>query len=336
MSRKPNSAKLQATSHKLQAKMNEFLVQKKLTPSKPHWWKKSPKPGANSFKPRSTVLFHGEQLAPKSFRAPGNNKFFADETPKTKHSWRTKIIAYVILIFLLLGVACWGLFYSKSFSINDIKVDGTKYLSAQDISVVAWNQTKNHRWLVIPQNTLFGLDVNQLIKQLTTNFKVNKIIIKKELWHNLDIHVQERPCVLVWLETGHYYCLDQAGEVINVTDQAPAGLPLVANQGLNKINGSASSLAPSDIAFMVGLEQALPGQQLALNLKIKQYFIDNQLNTVNAQIDGGPLLLFNPQNSLAGQLLKLKSVAQQDLHDQLTKKKYIDLRFGDKAFISPP
>ena len=79
---------------------------------------------------------------------------------------------------------CWILFYSNLFSINDIKVDGTKYLSAQDISVVAWSQTKNHRWLVIPQNTLFGLDVNQLIKQLTTNFNVNKIIklsIKEKL-----------------------------------------------------------------------------------------------------------------------------------------------------------
>ncbi len=337
---------------------NEFLVQKKSTAPKSHWWKKSPKSGANSFKPRSTILFNaGQPTTRGQVHLPRENKIFADPPLRPnvargyaggarageksarhwegsqavdQHPLRRKIIFYTVLVLILFGAVGWGLFYSGLLTINDIKIDGTKYLSAQDISVAAWNQSKNNRWLIIPQRTLFGFDAGQMIKRLSTSFNVNKITVRKSLWHTLNIIVQEKPCILVWLEAGHYYCLDLAGEVINITDQAPAGLPLVANQGLNKINGSAASLPPGDIVFMTELGQALPGQ---INLKIKQYFIDNQLNTVNAQIDGGPLLLFNPQNSLAGQLLKLKAVSQQNLRDQLTKKQYIDLRFGDKAFI---
>ncbi len=122
--------------------------------------------------------------------------------PKRRHRRMRKGILFLIISAVVLGIAV----YSPIFTLRDIRVEGTSYLTKEDIMKIAG---------VYRGEPLFQLQTDVVTKRLMQDLRIEEAVVRRSLPDKLDMIIKERkPVATVACEYG-YLDLDRNGKIID-------------------------------------------------------------------------------------------------------------------------
>jgi len=262
-----------------------------------------------------------------------NNPFFKKSRTKksfsTKYSRRIKLIA-IETIILLLGLS-WFFFFSPVFEITEISITGNERIQQKDMQDIVGKQMSSHLNI---QKNIFLFNRQTLIDTLKDKYCLEKIIIKKDFPSTIIVSIAETKNSAVWHEHDTYYYVDSDGNIIEEVEPleiTQKNFPLIENQSSDSIiEKNINEQDKDQLKFIIKLFETLNKNNYPF--KIEKFLLDDELNTVKVIIIQGPIIKFNPQEQLEGQINKFDILINQTLKDDYIKLKKIDLRYGELIF----
>ncbi len=111
------------------------------------------------------------------------------------------------LIFIVVSAAVLGFFvYVPFFTLSEIKLDGAKYLTEEDILRVGG---------IYMGEQLFRLETDVVQSRLSKDLRIEEVSVRRKLPHTLEIKIKERrPLATVSCDYG-YLDLDRNGVIID-------------------------------------------------------------------------------------------------------------------------
>lgn len=244
------------------------------------------------------------------------------------YSWRAKITALLILS-IIIGFF-WLIFFAPIFNIKEVIIRGAIKTPVKEIENFAWDQTKVNWGRGV---NIFLFNKNNLIKTINEKYNLDKLLVEKRLFNKIIISFKEKQQSIIWFEVDKYYYADLEGNIINeinLLDISQENIPLVYNSGDNKIVDKKIKINLDKIKFILNLFSEFKDKKH--NFEIERFNINNEENTVELKVIGGPIIYFNIKDDIIKQADKLNTLISQKLKDDFIKKAYIDLRYGDKIY----
>jgi len=111
------------------------------------------------------------------------------------------------LTFLVVSAAVLAVFvYVPIFTLNEIKLDGAKYLTEEDIMKIAD---------IYKGEPLFELETDVVQNRLSKDLRIEEVTVRRKLPHTLEIKIKERrPLATIKCDYG-YLDLDHSGTVLD-------------------------------------------------------------------------------------------------------------------------
>lgn len=111
------------------------------------------------------------------------------------------------LTFLVVSAAVLAFFvYVPIFTLNEIKLDGAKYLTEEDIMKIAQ---------IYKGEPLFKLETDVVQSRLSKDLRIEEVTVRRKLPHTLEIKIKERrPLATIKCDYG-YLDLDHSGIVLD-------------------------------------------------------------------------------------------------------------------------
>jgi cell division septal protein FtsQ len=266
-----------------------------------------------------------------------SNPFFGKERNrarinKSNFSIYQKLVVLAVLATIILIV--WFFLYSHFFTITNIEINNEGRISKENIETVVKEQMAGN-WLVfLPQKNIFLFSADALTNKIESRYSLSALTIKKKLLHTLIVNVTEKQYVAVWHEDDKYYYVDDGGKVIsetNVLDVTGKDYPLIDNFSTKKLNNSQAAIDASDLKFIIDLYQQLNNYKS--EFKILSFIVNDEMYTVQANIENGPKIYFNTQRPADQQVEKLLLIKREQLKADFFKKQYINVRVQDRVYI---
>lgn len=254
------------------------------------------------------------------------NPFF-----KQKKTKKNKKIFFLSLIFLLVfAFIIYLLFYSNLFLLKNIEVLGAERSNIEEIKALIWQKTDHYGFLDIRKDNLLLISKNNLKKEIKNNFNLAEVRLNKVIFNKLKIEIIERqPAFLLKTDDGLEHRDNQACLIDNiaVTKEDVNNKPILRKKG--QVN-SCLSLAEdylNDIFEIYNLS-------FDYNLfPIKEFILNGDRYTITLKLESGPSIYFNRRDDKYIQFEKLKGVFFDLKEDVIVNIEYIDVRYGNKAFI---
>lgn len=257
-----------------------------------------------------------------------------------------------LLAVSIVSALLYAIFFSPLFEVEQVQVRGTQKASAEDIRELA-TQLIPRVFLFFRVNNLFLLDSAGIGEGVERMFPaLESVSVRKKFPASIVLTVKERTKVAVWCREKIYivetseavsgkegsfqlcFSVDEKGvifEEIEKNDQVAIFLPdnqaeaelgdAIIEEGLlGVILDFQKELDAFDLFEGIGLRvtsmKILSGEQMRL------------------KISEGWEVYVNPVESMAWQMTKLKLVLEREVpSEKRAGLEYIDLRFGDQAYI---
>ncbi|MFH0840810.1 MAG: hypothetical protein V1865_02430 [bacterium] len=256
---------------------------------------------------------------------------FATRRPKRKKLfiWRSRTTRLVTIgLIIVLAVLIWITFFTNIIVIKKINISETKHVPALEIEKLVWEQASMKKWLVLPQDRILFFSKKQLASKLNNNFQLKELHISKRLPSTIKINIVEKDYTLIWNEAGQFHYINNDGDIILTMDQPQENQIVIYNQGSALLQGRQIKLKPEMILFINNLNDRLNAKEI---VKVQEYIVDDDLDTVKLKEERGPLVFFSTNNDIDKQVTKLETLITE-LEDAYDQQHYIDLRFGDRIF----
>ncbi len=246
------------------------------------------------------------------------------------------IIGFFIIIILML---VWFLFFSDFFLLNQVEINLEK---AAQISKTNSTEIKNlvlkqsreqKRFLIFSQRNLLLFDKNKLQKVLNDKYCLENLEIKKKLPHSLIVNLKEKNYIVIWHEGDKFYYLSDEGDIVSEVQKEEIDskkYPLINNLTNKKITNKKIGVDFNVVHFIINIFNNLT--EKVNDIKIDRFKIDSDFYTIKVVLQNGPELYFNVKENLNKQIEKLLTIKSQRLKEDFFKKKYIDLRYGDRVY----
>lgn len=244
----------------------------------------------------------------------------------------TKRKAIIIIIAVLFLILAWFIFFSYFFKIKQIEASGSGKISSEEISSIAWEQTKKSRFLMGGQDNFFLFKKSELAATLKQKYNFKDIKITKSLFNKIKINLEEKNYNLIWKEGDSYFFINEDGDVVynaSFNEVSNINLPIIENLSQNFINGNKTAFAPKYLSYVLKLN----GKMAENNFEVEKFVLDSNANTVKVKFKPSQVLIyFNIDEDLDSQIKKLTVLINESLKDSYKNKNYIDLRYGDKVY----
>jgi cell division septal protein FtsQ len=253
------------------------------------------------------------------------NKRYTQSRPSfTKLYWLGGIL------IIIAGALGWWLFLSPTFRLTEVTASPAKNFSADDLTSLVWEKIRAQSG-ILPKDNLWLVDTNAIGQALNERYYLDKLKISKNWPHRLNISFEEKNYALAWGENNNYYLINYQGDIIS-QGAIPPNLLIIYNRGAAKAGERRIEIEEKYLSFADNLNKAFAEKIKGLN--DRQFFLDDEINTVKIQITNGPVLKFNTEDSIDKQLVKLETIRKQELSDGrlFNSQKYLDLRYGDRIF----
>ena len=220
---------------------------------------------------------------------------------------------FFILFLIVVGLICYFLFFSKTFSVTSVEIEGTKKVPEESVRKLADQaiQKKNNIWL-------FQIDVVE--KEIKANYKeIDSVTFRRGLPHTIKIIVSERKPVILWQSGTKIYLVDDLGytyeELVGDSD-----LPRVIDNKAIPVKLGERFLSSEFIVFV---------QNLSKNYKpetgktVKSMAVDETTFELNLIDERDEKIIFDTSRDLESQLRNLNLAYKKTGEGKVS---YIDLR----------
>ena len=251
---------------------------------------------------------------------------------KTNGKWLRRLLIGFVL--LCLAGLIWFFFFSPIFLITRLEITGNERIPTVDLEQKFWQQTAQPRLFFASQKNLFLFNSGALTERLNSDYILERLEIKKQLLHKVSIRLKEKPFMLIWHEGGEYYWINSDGTIIlrgYSLINMPSGLPLIENRGDWVAGEKMIAGQEEKINFVLSLADKIGSVQP--KIIPEKYLIANAEDpTVTIVSSSTPTIDFTVKEEAEKQLNRLIILIKNTLKDDFNKKKYINLKFGEKIF----
>lgn len=223
------------------------------------------------------------------------------------------VLLGVAMVLLTAGLGVYGLISTGFFRVERVRVEGARYLSADEIA---------HASGVLHQE-LFWVDPEMVRQRVERLPGVRRAQVVRRWPRGLTVRVEERMPAAVWQVGGVGYAVDADGVVL---DAAPDdALPVIVQ------TDGTPGLRPGDRVDGDAVRMALRVRELAPAAVGQQpvRFEWTQARGLEVTTDRGVRVRLGDEAGLEYKLAVWRAVLQQAGRTSVTE---IDLRFGDRAF----
>lgn len=261
-----------------------------------------------------------------------SNPFFNKEK---KHGRTNKIFNlkfFKILTFFLIIFFIWISFFSNYFTIKNIEIVG-EGSHVKEIKDLAWQQVNLKTFFVNSQRNIFLFSINDLTASLNNNYFFNRLAIKKDFPESIIIDFEEKKYSLIWIEGPDYYFIDLDGSIIDKVATSSESLPdypIIENKANKSVDGKKITNRQKEIEYANNLYNEFKNSNF--NFLIERFIVDYDINTLKVVTNRKTMIYFNIEDSLAGQISKLKILIDGEIKDTFGHQDYIDLRYGDRIY----
>jgi len=220
----------------------------------------------------------------------------------------------------------YGFFFSGVFNIKHVEITGNRKVETERIRELI--QSNAHHFVL--------LNMNKLGQALLNEFPgIRQVTIKKKPLDSLEVIVVERRGVAIWCpllevqvnQEEQCFALDSQG--IMFEERSPGEL-LFRIRFERRMK---AALGDKIITQETMAKLLLFHENIKRFLEISQYTIISE-ERINVGISEGWDVYVAPKENIEWQTDKLKAVIEKNIsEEQRTNLEYIDLRFGDQAFI---
>jgi len=265
------------------------------------------------------------------------------------------------VVFVGIGYA---IFFTPFFEIKHIEIQGNQKVATENIRKFIEERLPK-QFVFFQINHLFLADAKSVGKELQEAYlEIELVTMSKTFPNKVKVVVKERQGVALWCQSRSYtievedeegetrsfrqcFALDSNGIIFPAEspEGIQAGPPQSSGAGLGGevvIYGGKENAVVGDqvikselliliLAFQNELDSSVLFQDVGLH--VSSFFIVSEAR-MNAKISEGWEVYVNPQEDMNWQVTKVKLVLQEEVSpDRRSTLQYIDLRFGDQAYI---
>lgn len=266
------------------------------------------------------------------------NPYFNNRAEALRDSLLKNILAkitprawfFIITFFIIIGALIWLFLVSNIILVQKIEIRGNILVSGSSIEEMAFNQTKEKRWLFFGQDRWFVFNGKKLAASISDRYKINTVTIRKKLPDTITVEIKEKTAAAVWFEADTYWQIDAEGWILAQATGSQENLPTIYNNGQPRILDQKINVDQSVIAAAGELAKEWPVR--FASIPIKQLVIDQELLTIKLYPARGAMVYFNTNDSISSQLNRLEILLASELKGRFEKLTYIDLRFADRVY----
>lgn len=279
-------------------------------------------------------LKYGGPYRPKKTR-----KNFQFSLKKLK-IFKSKFFITCFLSVVLAGGFFYWLFCSNNFKIGQIEIIGNQQVSRDEIMNVAQNLLSKKKAAFLINNNYWLFSEDDLADRLTNNFNaIENSEVQKSFPHKIKIVIKERSAALIYCQfdkdlnkkdsVPKCYLVDKNGMAFRESAFIEGGdMPMIEDwSGYNKVLGS-YVVSDSTIKKIIQIKDDLPS---ILNIK-PMAFVVSEDHRLDAVLEGGWRIYFDPEKEISAQLGVLKRLFDQEISNKLSTIQYVDLRVDGRIY----
>lgn len=263
---------------------------------------------------------------------------------------KSRLFWFVLAGVCILGATGYGVFFTPWLQVKDIEVQGNQRIEGAALAQVARAHLARRMWFLSTTHFLLA-DSSTAARAIQEAFPaVETVVAKKKFPDSLMIVVHEREGVAVWCQEKtlrfevqqereetvrsfrECYAIDKHGVAFEEKDPdrelVISGAGMEASPGGNVID---ERILNDMLRFQLGLDTFSLFQEVGLRVS-SLHIVSKE--RVHAKISEGWEIYFNPAEEIGWQVTKGKLVLEQEIPFQRRPfLEYIDVRFGDRAYI---
>lgn len=233
---------------------------------------------------------------------------------------------------LLAGAAAFYLVVAfPPLQIQEVVVRGNHAVEASRVAALA-REHMEASFLGVPTRSPLTVNTRKIAKALSDAFpRFERVAVARALPNGLEIAVAERKKAASWCREETCFALDTEGIIFEQTQESKAFPTLSLPEDKEAVLGR-RIVSPDFLSLLLTFaEQVKTFSEGSLSI-VRLASISPE--RVEAETQEGWSIFFNPKESLDWQLTKFQIVLEQQMPpEKRGQLEYVDLRFGDQAYL---
>ncbi len=269
---------------------------------------------------------------------------------RVKKLLESKFFWVGILGFFVLAGSTYGIFFTPFFQIKHIEIRGNKNIAEEELRHAVSEPLSGHVVLFKKSHFLLA-NATGLATEIRAVFpEIESVAVQKKFPDKVRVTVQERQGIATWCQNKtlrvelegsqeqmtrsirQCFTLDKQGVIF---EEMESGKEVILSaEGVEAALGD-QVVAPVALERILQFQRSVDTFPLfeQVGLRVLSLLIVSK-ERVNAGISEGWEIYFNPSSGVDWQIQKVKLVLEQEISSQRRPfLDYIDLRFGDQAYI---
>ena len=246
--------------------------------------------------------------------------------------WRKRYFWITILFIFVATGLVYIFFFSSIFQFDSVEVKGADSVSPEAVLST-----------VPARGNLFLISSDQIQKSILNKFpEIGRVQAQKNfLTHKLAIDIVERQKFVVWCRAEGKHpilpciILDSQGVAFREEKEIPPDVPVIVFSQASLPAFGSIAVDPKILLFVVELKKTLESWNIfqAASTKIQSFSLEPGL--VAAHTTEGWNVYFTQEEDHSWQETKLREVLEKQFSEtkKRAKLKYIDVRFGNQAYV---
>jgi len=265
---------------------------------------------------------------PSKYRKPRSIK-------QKKSILKNRFFWFGISTALMLVVVMYGFLFSGVFQIENIEITGAQKVSDQILKSMAEESLKGNI-LGISMNHIMLADTDIIKENMLERFpEIRDIGVQRKFFHTIAFNIKERRGIaLMCREEGQCFALDTDGVLFEEREKSEF-LPVFRYSQKREVK-IGEEIIPVELLQRI-LEFYEEFREYAIFKETETRFSVLEIHSnrrIIAKHSGGWEAYIDPLEDIHWQAEKLKAVFSKNIsEEQRSLLEYIDLRYGDQAFV---
>ncbi len=245
---------------------------------------------------------------------------------KKRSIFRSKFFWFSLLIILLLSGIFYFFFLSPVFQIKRIEIMGNNKVSTEEIRVVVLDNYPR-KILFFDSKSIFLVNLKKVDKKLKERFpKIAKISLKRDFPNGLISQIEERIPIADWCYENDCFHIDNKGIVFEKTEKE-TNIKIKTSNSLEDLSLLDKVIEEDKLQSILFIKKELK------YIEIEEFLFKEKLT---AKVLGGWEIYFDLDKEVKEQIFNLNTVLKEKIPpENRGNLEYIDLRFGNRIFVSP-
>ncbi|MBU1131944.1 FtsQ-type POTRA domain-containing protein [Patescibacteria group bacterium] len=245
-----------------------------------------------------------------------------------RHSRILKVL--LAFVFILIGGIIYFIFMSQYFQIKNIEINGLQKIKKENIDKIIDSYRSQRKMIIFSRNNYWLFKPNDLKNKIIEKYWFEELAIKKKFPDKIMIELKEKESAINWLSNDLCYHLDLTGVAIEYCEDNNAFLTIRDMKNKELKIGEPASVSGEELDNLIKLNFQV--QMIAID-KFTPLAYEKTDNSLELKTDDGFSIYFNSNLNFDEQALRLDALLNQpEMKEELSKLKYIDLRFGERIY----